>query len=937
MILFLSFSFLMGVDYYVDPAGTNNATHGSAPGAGAWATIQYAINNVADPNEASIVINISGDTFGLNSNIFIDRNFIDLTLRGAGAVSTIIDGNSFRPFYISSDEIVTIMDVTVKDGHVSGTYGGAFWLIDNVDLTIENCILKDNISAWNDISGNGFGGLLSMNSTCVLTMTNCTISGNIAHYASALHIDGGTATIEDCVFDNNDGANSGSIMATNAADVSMTDCTIKNSDACGAVSMNSASNLTMLNCTIHDNQKNSSGGGLSLFNGTHEITNTTICNNEIDGNSHHGAGIYFAGSSAELTLTNCTIAYNTVLGIGHGGGIFQDGGDLYAKNCLVANNLAYQSEIQQDWYKSGGSTHSNGYNIIEREYYTPTTWPTQPSDITGHQPNLNLQSFLANNNTANTTQTLALNTNSVAINAGDATTANNGVSIPINDQRNTVRNGSIDIGAYEYWGNNGANPANPNSEPTNHVTDLGYEYSSELTITWTENDGAQEPCGYLIKVSEDIITDPVDGVDPVDETDLRAGRGEGVVHVAYGETEYSFDFFDELTSYNVKIYPYTNSGSIIDFKTNGTVPSIIALTAAPEPSNHVLDFDAQANNPSEVYCSWTNDNGAVVPYGYLIKVSTGAVVDPVDGFDPEDDLDLSDGNGNAKVSNWLESYAFYLCSSGTTYNFKIYPYTNSGDFINYKIDGIVPAASATTPIAPSDGDLIISEVVGDGVFSEIGGSGYLEIYNTSSSSLSLEGVNVTYHDWDPAMPFWMPFTCFLSGTIEPHGYVIVAQFTGGFNAAFGFDPDYEIGGAMFDGGLDYIVLSIPERDLVTDSFNNPIDPWSWDSSNVYERNLSSSSGATETSWDNPAGTGTPGEGNFFSLASPQNVVITIESGEVTITWDPVAEANTYVVYSSDNPEDGFEEDISGTFTDESWTAPITDDKQFYQIKAVQNE
>jgi len=67
--------------------------------------------------------------------------------------------------------------------------------------------------------------------------------------------------------------------------------------------------------------------------------------------------------------------------------------------------------------------------------------------------------------------------------------------------------------------------------------------------------------------------------------------------------------------------------------------------------------------------------------------------------------------------------------------------------------------------------------------------------------------------------------------------------------------------------------------------------------------------------------------------SPENVIIYIESDSVFISWDPVLLATSYKIYSSDDPYTGFTEDASGTFVDESWSAPAPDEKKFYYVKA----
>ncbi|MCD4760775.1 DUF5123 domain-containing protein, partial [bacterium] len=69
------------------------------------------------------------------------------------------------------------------------------------------------------------------------------------------------------------------------------------------------------------------------------------------------------------------------------------------------------------------------------------------------------------------------------------------------------------------------------------------------------------------------------------------------------------------------------------------------------------------------------------------------------------------------------------------------------------------------------------------------------------------------------------------------------------------------------------------------------------------------------------------------LDPPQNVTIEISAGEVTLSWDAVTGANSYKVYSSDDPYSGFIEDSSGSFDGESWSAPIGDEKRYYHVIA----
>ncbi|HCX73957.1 MAG TPA: hypothetical protein DHM37_09585, partial [Candidatus Cloacimonas sp.] len=70
---------------------------------------------------------------------------------------------------------------------------------------------------------------------------------------------------------------------------------------------------------------------------------------------------------------------------------------------------------------------------------------------------------------------------------------------------------------------------------------------------------------------------PADGTDPTEDTDLSDGTA--LVKVAHGaKGSYSFTSLSELTTYYFKIWSYTNSGTDIDFKIDGTVPTDNATT-----------------------------------------------------------------------------------------------------------------------------------------------------------------------------------------------------------------------------------------------------------------------------------------------------------------------------------------------------------------------
>ncbi|ALO15848.1 hypothetical protein L21SP5_02215 [Salinivirga cyanobacteriivorans] len=119
-------------------------------------------------------------------------------------------------------------------------------------------------------------------------------------------------------------------------------------------------------------------------------------------------------------------------------------------------------------------------------------------------------------------------------------------------------------------------------------------------------------------------------------------------------------------------------------------------TPDPEPTNHVADFTATADDAANITLTWTDNDGTQPADAFLLKANTGAITAPADGTEEADDTDLSDGAGAINVASGVGTYTFSNLEGATTYNFEIYPYTNSGADIDFKTDGTVPATSATT-------------------------------------------------------------------------------------------------------------------------------------------------------------------------------------------------------------------------------------------------
>ena len=136
------------------------------------------------------------------------------------------------------------------------------------------------------------------------------------------------------------------------------------------------------------------------------------------------------------------------------------------------------------------------------------------------------------------------------------------------------------------------------------------------------------------------------------------------------------------------------------YKPSSTVIDLVYIfklgeqTIDPEPSNYPTNFAASLDF-TKVTLSWTASTGAQLPRGYVVVGSTGNITVPVDGTPVVNDTDPSDGNVAYNTTG--TSVYFEGLMANTTWHFAIFPYTNSGENIDFKTDGTYPTASVTIP------------------------------------------------------------------------------------------------------------------------------------------------------------------------------------------------------------------------------------------------
>ena len=121
------------------------------------------------------------------------------------------------------------------------------------------------------------------------------------------------------------------------------------------------------------------------------------------------------------------------------------------------------------------------------------------------------------------------------------------------------------------------------------------------------------------------------------------------------------------------------------------------ISVKPEPGNFPSGFTADAISHDEIHITWKDATGTIKPDGYLIRANLdGNFALPSDGNQSPQDTDLSDGEALVYVKQDAESFLFSNLDAKTIYHFKIWPYSNSGKNIDYKLSGAVPQDTALT-------------------------------------------------------------------------------------------------------------------------------------------------------------------------------------------------------------------------------------------------
>lgn len=472
-------------------------TNDSGPG-----SLRQALEDANNGDTVTFEAAINDQIIQLTSaELVIDKNII-ISGPGPNLLSVARSSQtSFRIFHVMPGYTITITGLTIKSG-IGGLRGGGGILNDHANLTIDNCVVQNNVAfqfnsgggIYNDGSG-GSSTLTILNSTVIgnsaysagggiyndadnggiaaVSLTNSSVNGNIAAHnqlpagggvGGGIYNSGGNLTIANSAVSNNTAGVSDPFPLGNGGGIA------------------NFGTVTITNSTISGNQGYSSGGGIEN-GGTLTIDSSTVSGNGASGQHDGQPWGRGGGISGSVTFTNSTLSgnYAALSGGGIDGAATitdstisdNNGGGISVNGTLEIGNTVLKAAARgANISNNGGTVISHGYNLSSDD---GGGYLTGPGDQINTDPLLGL---LQNN--GGPTASHALLPDSPAIDAGDP----NFTPPPNYDQRGPgferVFNGRIDIGSFE---------AQPTPTPTPRCNQYTITEGTDVIVPGTTDTG----------------------------------------------------------------------------------------------------------------------------------------------------------------------------------------------------------------------------------------------------------------------------------------------------------------------------------------------------------------------------------------------------------------------------------------------------------------
>ena len=343
---------------------TNNSGLGSLRAAIDCANSTPGAQTITIPAGTYVLAGARGENLNVGGDLDITD---DLTLVGAGAATTIIDGAALDRIFdilspagaanVNALTQVTIRGLTIRNGRVADNGGGVrsvgVLTLANSTVTGNTATFRPNLAPEPPSSSSG-GGVAALRTPVTqiafssLIVTNCTITNNTANNGGGIF--GGSSGGQD------------TMRVTGTAITGNRTLIVPGGSARadGAGGLCNGGLLVMTNCTVTGNTMpataDGEGGGFASEGGDSVLTDCSFDNN-VAGN---GGGGGFENAGGNLTLLRCNFRNNTC-GSDSGGGFENEGGDLTMTDCTVTGNRSTSPAMTND---GGGGFENEGGSLV---------------------------------------------------------------------------------------------------------------------------------------------------------------------------------------------------------------------------------------------------------------------------------------------------------------------------------------------------------------------------------------------------------------------------------------------------------------------------------------------------------------------------------------------------------------------------------------------
>ena len=301
-------------------------------------TLRAAIEE-ANALAGDAVITLPGGTYLLTLGELEIAGSDAVTIDGAGAVSTIIDGGgSSRVINVGLGPTVDLSGVTITNGNVGSGVGGG--VSNNGHLVIASSVIEGNTAPGGAGIFNAGVSTLMLTNTVISDNSGGALPGGGISNAGVLQVVGST------VSGNSTMQNGGGIgQITGGASLTLTNSSVSGNTAVGSGGgiYVSAGTTSLISSTVSGNMSASAGGGGGV---TVAGIGTTIllADSTVSGNmatAGPGGGLLVTGSSSvSATLTDSTVSGNAAMGGQGGGGIFVVVGSVFVIDTTLESNTA---------------------------------------------------------------------------------------------------------------------------------------------------------------------------------------------------------------------------------------------------------------------------------------------------------------------------------------------------------------------------------------------------------------------------------------------------------------------------------------------------------------------------------------------------------------------------------------------------------------------